>query len=55
MLSRLLTRRLRASPRVVKRKMSNYGAKRDQHRGWPGPAKPPHRAISVAPPPPGLS
>ena len=48
MLSRLLTRRLRASPRVVKRKMSNYRAKRRQHRGWPGPAKPRHEAVSVA-------
>jgi hypothetical protein len=48
MLSRLLTRRLRASPRVVKRKMSNYRAKRGQHRGRPRPAKPQHEAISVA-------
>jgi len=37
MLSRLLTRRLRASPRVVKRKMSNYGVKRVEHRNWPQP------------------
>jgi hypothetical protein len=44
MVSRLLTRRLRASPRVVKRKMSNYRAK----RGRPRPAKPAHQAISVA-------
>jgi hypothetical protein len=48
MLSRLLTRRLRASPRVVKRKMPDYRAKRGQHRGRPRPAKPRHEAISVA-------
>ena len=48
MLGRLLTRRPRASPRVVKRKMSNYHAKRGQHRGWPRPAKPQHAAISAA-------
>lgn len=52
MLAGLLTRRLRASPRVVKRKMSNYAAKRGQHRGWPGPARPPREAIKVTPPPP---
>lgn len=48
MLNRLLTRRLRASPRVVKRKMSNYRAKRGQRGGRPRPAKPQHQAISVA-------
>jgi Insertion element 4 transposase N-terminal/Transposase DDE domain len=30
-------RRLRSAPRVVKRKMSNYGVKRSEHRYWPRP------------------
>jgi Insertion element 4 transposase N-terminal/Transposase DDE domain len=30
-------RRLRSAPRVVKRKMSNYGVKRTEHRTWPRP------------------
>ena len=30
-------RRLRANPRVVKRKMSNYGVKRPEHTRWPQP------------------
>ena len=30
-------RRLRIAARVVKRKMSNYGVKRDEHRGWAPP------------------
>jgi hypothetical protein len=30
-------RRLRSAPRVVKRKMSNYGVKRSEHRTWPHP------------------
>jgi hypothetical protein len=30
-------RRLRAAPRVVKRKMSNYAVKRTHHRHWPRP------------------
>jgi len=28
---------LRAAARVVKRKMSNYGVKRAEHRAWPQP------------------
>ena len=30
-------RRLRAAPRVVKRKMSNYNVKRPEHKAWPRP------------------
>lgn len=30
-------RRLRANPRVVKRKMSKYHVKRAEHRDWPQP------------------
>jgi len=33
----LPARRLRANPRVVKRKMSNYRVKRAEHRDWPQP------------------
>lgn len=40
-------RRLRANPRVVKRKMSNYGVKRAEHRSWPQPAKSPSDAVVV--------
>jgi hypothetical protein len=40
-------RRLRASPRVVKRKMSNYGVKRASHRAWPQPTRRPEDAIVV--------
>ncbi len=36
-------RRRRANPRVVKRKMSNFGVKRPEHRHWP----PPPRGVSV--------
>ena len=40
MLSELLpARRLRAAPRAVKRKMSNYAAKRPTHRTWPQPTR----------------
>jgi hypothetical protein len=42
---RLPVRRLRAFPRVVKRKMSNYHLKRAHHRSWPQPTRPPHDAI----------
>jgi hypothetical protein len=34
-------RRLRAFPRVVKRKMSSVGVKRAKHRAWPQPTVPP--------------
>jgi len=46
-LQRLAKRRLRSNPRVVKRKMSNYKAKRSSHRAWPRPTKPPDEAITV--------
>jgi hypothetical protein len=36
-------RRLRAFPRVVKRKMSSFGVKRAKHRAWPRPTIPPGR------------
>jgi hypothetical protein len=40
-------RRLRAAGRVVKRKMSNYGLKRQAHREWPTPALRPADAVRV--------
>jgi len=43
----LPTRRLRAFPRVVKRKMSNYGVKRARHRAWPRPTLPPAEAVVI--------
>ena len=42
-------RRLRAFPRAVKRKMSNYQLKRAAHRTWPQPTMPPDQAVSVLP------
>jgi hypothetical protein len=50
----LPTRRLRSQPRVVKRKMSNFGVKTTAHRHWPQPTKPPADAVTVrrAIPPP---
>ncbi len=48
MLAELLpARRLRAAPRVVKRKMSNYAVKRAEHRTWPQPARRPEDAVVV--------
>ena len=47
---RLNKRRLRANPRVVKRKMSNYAVKRGEHRRWPQPTRPPREAIAIADP-----
>jgi len=47
---RLPHRRLRACPRVVKRKMSNYGVKRAHHRAWPRPTKPPAQVVVTLPP-----
>jgi hypothetical protein len=44
-------RRLRAAPRVVKRKMSNYGVKRTEHRSWPRPASSGPTAIQLLPTP----
>jgi len=43
----LVTRRQRANPRVVKRKMSNFGVKRATHRGWPQPTKPIDQAVTI--------
>jgi len=40
-------RRLRSNPRVVKRKMSGFGAKRSHHRDWPQPTRAPGEAITV--------
>jgi hypothetical protein len=50
----LPTRRLRSQPRVVKRKMSNFGVKKGAHRHWPQPTKPPAQAVVIrrALPPP---
>ena len=42
-------RRLRSAPRVVKRKMSNFALKRDRHRHWPQPTKPPEEAVVLVP------
>jgi len=40
-------RRLRSSPRVVKRKMSNFRLKRAEHRFWPQPTLPFRQAVAV--------
>jgi hypothetical protein len=40
-------RRLRAFPRVVKRKMSNFGVKRARHRHWPKPTIPAADAVVI--------
>jgi hypothetical protein len=42
-------RRLRAFPRAVKRKMSNYQLKRAAHRAWPQPTMPSAQAVGVLP------
>jgi hypothetical protein len=42
-------RRLRAFPRAVKRKMSNYQLKRAAHRTWPQPTMPPAQAVGILP------
>lgn len=44
-------RRLRAAARVVKRKMSNYGVKRAEHRTWPQPERSITDAIGILVPP----
>jgi hypothetical protein len=44
---RLPRRRLRAAPRVVKRKMSSYGVKRAAHRAWSQPTVRPEAAIAI--------
>lgn len=43
----LPTRRLRANPRVVKRKMSNYAVKRSEHRDWPQPTRAPTEVVRI--------
>jgi hypothetical protein len=43
-------RRLRAFPRVVKRKMSSFGVKRAQHRTWPCPTMPAAHAVVIVGP-----
>ncbi len=45
---RLPERDNRCNPRVVKRKMSNFGLKREKHRGWPQPTKPFAEALVIA-------
>ena len=40
-------RRLRTNPRVVKRKMSNFGVKRAEHRNWPRPTRTPEQAVVI--------
>jgi hypothetical protein len=46
----LSPRRLRANPRVVKRKMSGFGVKRSHHRDWPQPTRDPREAVQVRSP-----
>ena len=43
-------RRLRSNPRVVKRKMSGFGAKRSHHRDWPQPTRASRDAIEIKAP-----
>jgi len=43
----LPARRNRISPRVVKRKMSNFKLKRSQHYRWPQPQKPFRQAVAL--------
>ena len=40
-------RRLRANPRVVKRKMSKFKVKRAGHRNWPQPTRWPEHAVAI--------
>ncbi len=47
----LPARRLRSAARVVKRKMSNYGVKRAEHRDWPRPTLASSEAVKVLVPP----
>jgi hypothetical protein len=42
-------RRRRSNPRVVKRKMSNFGVKRSEHHLWPQPTRDPAEAVVIAP------
>lgn len=43
-------RPLRANPRVVKRKMSNFAVKRAHHKEWPQPTRRSQEAVNVHPP-----
>jgi hypothetical protein len=43
----LPARRLRRNPRVIKRKMSNWGVKRPEHRNPPKPSMPAADAITL--------
>jgi hypothetical protein len=43
----LVTRRRRANPRVVKRKMSNFAVKRAAHTRWPQPTRPVIDAVVI--------
>ena len=38
---------MRANPRVIKRKMSNWSLKRPEHCNWPQPTKRPRDAVTV--------
>jgi hypothetical protein len=49
--AQLNSRRLRAAPRVVKRKMSSYPVKRAVHRRWPQPTLTPTQAVQILVPP----
>jgi hypothetical protein len=40
-------RRARTNPRVVKRKMSNFGLKRPEYYHWPQPSTPFQQAVGV--------
>ena len=40
-------RRLRANPRVVKRKMSKFHVKRPEHHQWPQPTRSPEEAVVI--------
>ncbi|MBT2510245.1 hypothetical protein J7I98_31200, partial [Streptomyces sp. ISL-98] len=46
----LPTRRRRSNPRVIKRKMSGFGVKREEHRHWPRPTRASAEAVALAPP-----
>jgi hypothetical protein len=43
-------RRDRSYPRVVKRKMSNFPVKREQHRQQRQNSRPSHSAVTITPP-----
>ena len=45
---RLLARRLRSNPRVVKRKMSKFRLKRSKHRHWPQPSQSFRQAVALS-------